>query len=349
MTSTATRVRAVALRHYLSTAVVCGALVALVIWQRHRLAGLPAVLLHVTWGWVAAAVLAQSASIAALARQQRALLGTVGVRYPLPAMMATTYAANAVSSALPLLGSATSAVFAYRRFLSAGADRVIAAWALIVSGVTSSAAFVAIAAVAAVTVGSVGVAAAGVLTLLIWVVPVTVLMTNLHHRRVQHAARLLLTWALRVITRITRRPRNAATIAASTVEQLAAVRLTRRTAARAGWFALVNWTTDIACLACAVLAVGGSVPTPALVLAWAAGSTVSSLGLTPGGLGVVEAALAASLVAAGLPAAQAAASVLIYRAINLWLVLGVGAVALLVIQRSATRNDGRGRPAEDAA
>ena len=59
----------------------------------------------------------------------------------------------------------------------------------------------------------------------------------------------------------------------------------------AALLAVLNWVADAACLACAILAVGGDVPWRGLLLAWAAGTAVASLGLTPGGIGVVEAAL----------------------------------------------------------
>ena len=46
-----------------------------------------------------------------------------------------------------------------------------------------------------------------------------------------------------------------------------------------------------------------------------------SIGLTPGGLGVIEAALAAGLVAIGVTGHHALAAVLLYRLISFWLVM----------------------------
>jgi uncharacterized membrane protein YbhN (UPF0104 family) len=104
---------------------------------------------------------------------------------------------------------------------------------------------------------------------------------------------------------------------------------------------IVNWVLDLGCLTCAILAVHGTVPWPALILAWAAGSSVSSLGLTPGGLGVVEIALGAALIGIGLPAGVAIAAALLYRATKLGLVLAVGGVTLLFIRRPKAPDHGR--------
>ena len=60
----------------------------------------------------------------------------------------------------------------------------------------------------------------------------------------------------------------------------------------------------------------------------------SSLGLTPGGLGVVEAVLSSALIAAGLVGSTAIAAVLVYRIVSLWLVLAVGGLTLLALARS---------------
>jgi uncharacterized protein (TIRG00374 family) len=118
-------------------------------------------------------------------------------------------------------------------------------------------------------------------------------------------------------------------IVAEQLEEVTALEPDRPTLAVAAWLALLNWAADAACLAFAILAVGGDVPWRGLLLAWAAGTAVASLGLTPGGLGVVEAALSSSLIAAGLVGSTAIAAVLVYRIVSLWLVLAVGGMTLL--------------------
>jgi len=59
-----------------------------------------------------------------------------------------------------------------------------------------------------------------------------------------------------------------------------------------------------------------------------AGAGATSLGLTPGGLGVVELTLTAGLVAAGLDGLHALAEVLLSRLVSLWLATAAGWAAL---------------------
>ena len=86
------------------------------------------------------------------------------------------------------------------------------------------------------------------------------------------------------------------------------------------YLATINWMANITCLALAIVTVRSSVPWSGLILAWSVGVAAASFGITPGGLGLVEAALAGALVAAGVHAAQAVAAVLVYRLISFWLV-----------------------------
>ena len=58
---------------------------------------------------------------------------------------------------------------------------------------------------------------------------------------------------------------------------------------------------------------------------------MGSTGLTPGGFGLVELAVAAALTAGGLSGSGALAAVLAYRIINFWLVILVGWIIMLVL------------------
>jgi len=69
------------------------------------------------------------------------------------------------------------------------------------------------------------------------------------------------------------------------------------------------------------------------ILAWAAGAGGSSLNLTPGGLGVVEAALTAALVALGVPSGPALTAVLVYQFITFWLAIAIGWTAWWALRR----------------
>lgn len=106
--------------------------------------------------------------------------------------------------------------------------------------------------------------------------------------------------------------------------------------------AVWNWVTDGLCLAFAIGATGARIPHHGVFLAYCGAMALGSVGLTPGGLGVIEATLAAGLVAAGVDAHHALAAVLVYRIISFWIVIGLGWLILALLTRqsgSAPAND----------
>lgn len=320
------------------TVVVCCVVVALLVWQRHRLADLPRLLMDADWAWIGVAVAAQFASIGALAREQRRLISVRGGLRPLPSVVATTWAGNAISVSLPLVGSAAAAMFAYRRFTSIGVDKAVAAWALAISGVYSTVSFAAITAVGGLVSGSTGLVTAGLITVVAGVVPVVLLLAGLRRPRVHAAAGRGIAALLRLPQRLINRPcGNADQISIGALDQLTSLRLTRSGALVATFTAVSNWLFDLAGLTCALLALHTDVPWHGLILAWAVGSGASSLGLTPGGLGVVEIALGAALIGVGVPAGAAIAAALLYRATKLGLILVVGGMTLLFLRSRRAR------------
>src|SRR5580693_1854006 len=98
------------------------------------------VLGHLHWLWIPAAVLLESASMAAFAVMLRRLLAVGGASVGIRPMLATAYAANAVSVSVPLAGPALATAFTFRRFTRQGADAPLAGWSLLAGGVVSSAA-----------------------------------------------------------------------------------------------------------------------------------------------------------------------------------------------------------------
>lgn len=98
--------------------------------------------------------------------------------------------------------------------------------------------------------------------------------------------------------------------------------------------AVWNWVADCLCLAFSIRAIGVDVPWQGLVLAYGAGMAAASVGLTPGGLGVVEAVLSGSLVAVGMKGHSALAAVLVYRLISFWLVMTVGWAVAATLTRA---------------
>jgi uncharacterized protein (TIRG00374 family) len=110
--------------------------------------------------------------------------------------------------------------------------------------------------------------------------------------------------------------------------------------------ALANRLLDYLALLAALVGVGAS-PRPSLVLLAYAGSVVlGMIPITPGGLGFVEAGLAAMLTLAGIPAAQAAVATLAYRLVSYWLPLLAGAVAWILFRRAHPSSGARRGPSE---
>ena len=84
----------------------------------------------------------------------------------------------------------------------------------------------------------------------------------------------------------------------------------------------------------AALAAVGAHPHPSLVLiAFAVTEVLALLPITPGGLGVVEASLAATLAIAGVDAGSALVATAAYRLVTFWLPLPAGVVAAVIHRR----------------
>jgi hypothetical protein len=110
------------------------------------------------------------------------------------------------------------------------------------------------------------------------------------------------------------------------------LRLSKSGWSEVGSCGLCNWLADAGVLAVSVLAMGASVPWHSLLLVYGLAMVVGSLGITPGGIGLVEGTLCLGLVGAGLPAALALAAVLLYRLVSFWLVMATGWVVLLYLR-----------------
>ena len=92
----------------------------------------------------------------------------------------------------------------------------------------------------------------------------------------------------------------------------------------------------ILCLAACVQAFHSSAAIAGIAVVYLTGSALGSIIPTPGGLGTVEAALTAGLVAAGLHGTQAASAVLLFRLLTFWLPVPVGWAALNYLERKGS-------------
>jgi uncharacterized protein (TIRG00374 family) len=98
-----------------------------------------------------------------------------------------------------------------------------------------------------------------------------------------------------------------------------------------GW--PVFWGGDLLTMYAAIRAFGADVELLPLVLAYTTAYVVTSLPLPAGGAGGVEAGLAFSLHAVGVPLAPALLATLVYRFFTMWLPVGVAVLALTQVKK----------------
>jgi uncharacterized protein (TIRG00374 family) len=99
---------------------------------------------------------------------------------------------------------------------------------------------------------------------------------------------------------------------------------------------------DFVALLAALLAVGAR-PYPSLVLlAYVVAGLLSMIPITPGGLGFVEAGLAATLGLVGVSASEATLATLAYRLVSYWLPIPAGGLAYVLFKRRLARTRLRG-------
>lgn len=326
------------------TSVTVLALVGLVVFlivERGQLVSAVAALGHLKWWWVAVAIALQAMSMASIARLQRRMLRAGGTKIPLKSALGITYAGNAISVSLPLAGPEVGTLFAYRQFLRRGATQVTAAWVVLASGVVSSIAFTAVVIGGALVSTNPAAATAGLVGGLTLIVPVVLALVAVRVPAVAAFLERLAVRVLRLVQRVIHKPAGDPTVViANARAEVSDLHLSPGSWTMVSIFALVNWLADVGCLAAAVKAVGLPVPGRAIVLIWAAAAAATTLNLTPGGLGVVEAALIAGFVATGIPTADATTAVLAFRLVSFWLKLLVGWIAYPIVQRRGARTRG---------
>jgi putative heme transporter len=123
-----------------AVAFAVAALAAGGVTQRAGLTASFAVLSHLRWICIPAAIVLESASMAAFAVMLRRLLAAGGASVGVRPMLATAYAANAMSVSVPLAGPGLATGFIFRRLTRQGADAPLVGWSLMAGGVASSAA-----------------------------------------------------------------------------------------------------------------------------------------------------------------------------------------------------------------
>ncbi len=108
-------------------------------------------------------------------------------------------------------------------------------------------------------------------------------------------------------------------------------------------WATANWVLDIAALWVFLRAFGGSVAIDGLVVSFGIANVLSSVPITPGGLGIVEGIYIPLLVGFGLGRSTATIGVLTYRIAQYWVPILIGGFAYLSLRVGPLAIARRGR------
>jgi uncharacterized membrane protein YbhN (UPF0104 family) len=268
--------------------------------------------------------------MATFAMMQRRLLRVGGRRVGTGPMMATILAANALSVSVPVAGPELGAAFTFRRFKDQGADTSLAGWTLLVGGIASWFGAIVVLAAGGVLSGNDVVTGVTIGAALLAVSAGLAVWVGVGRTRLRLVVTRSAAWGIRCVSRFLSRPvHDPAAAVDGWIEGLGSLRPSRAEWGKVGGLGLANWLTDIGVLAMSILALGGAVPWRSLLLIYGLATLIGSLGITPGGLGLVEGTLCLGLVSTGLPAALALAAVLLYRLVSFWLVMAAGWLVLL--------------------
>jgi len=164
------------------------------------------VLSRLHWLWIPAAIVLESASMAAFAFMLRRLLATGGASVGVRPMIATSLAANALSVSIPLAGPEVATAFTFRRFTRQGADAPLAGWSLLAGGVVASAAGALVLAGGGLATGNVLVAGIAVPGGVLAVAVLLVAGAAVRRPQLRDALERPATWALRHTAWLVRRP-----------------------------------------------------------------------------------------------------------------------------------------------
>ncbi len=315
---------------WLVAAVLVAAVVLYAIDHRHELAAATRLLARVSPPQLALATAFEAASLVCFAGVQRWLLHAGGARLSLRTMTALAVAANAVAGVLPG-GVAFSAAWLFRQLRRRRVDQALAAAVLVVSGALSVVSLFVLLVAGALATGLSGPGGAvlrPVLDVLVLAFAVGLLVLALS-RSAGFRTAVRRAWT-RAGERF-RRVRQVEEALARLLAQAGSVQPGIRPWLRPFGLAVLNWAFDAACLAASLWALGIGIPWRGLLLAYVLTQIPSSLRLTPGSIGVVEASLATLLTVYGLRPEQAIAATLLYRITSYWALQPIGWVTWITL------------------
>lgn len=280
-------------------------------------------LLEVQPSWLAFSVASVAFSLYAMAEVMRLLLRAGGVTAATRGnTSALTLASNAWAVTVPG-GAAFSTGLQIKRMMEWGASAVLVSWFVLISGALS---FLGLAFLGLGSFFFVG--QGGTTAVLVAIAIVVLLATLLLWRLSQRpdVVRSVARWGLRVFNKIRKKPQDTdLDRLEDSLKQLTTVDLPLQTLVLSFTWSFINWVAEVVCLYAAIRSVGvDDISATKVLLAFVTGKLAGLIQATPGGIGTVEAALTAALVAGGSTGAEAFASVLVYRIVSFILVAIVG-------------------------
>jgi putative heme transporter len=299
-------------------------------------------LAHLRWSWLALGLVFALAALAVYGEIHRQFLVVGGAHLAVPTVQGINIVENAVSTTIPVVGGAGALAYAIGQLRRRGVDAALASWSVLVAGLLDTLVLVALGALALGWAHRIPMPLAVVLAVAVALVAVGGWSVLTHPTVLRHGLHVL----LQVGNLIPLGCRECRQARAERIEQSAQRLATRVALLRPGggrWLVLVgltmvSWLFDYLTLVVVVVAIGLPVPWPVLAVGFLVVQGSIALQIFPGGAGIAETGLLGVLVAAQVPVAPAAASVLIYRAIS-W--LGLSALGWVVyavwIHRSPVR------------
>jgi uncharacterized protein (TIRG00374 family) len=291
--------------------------------------------------WLALAIVSEAVSLGMFARLQRRLLKAFGVKITILRAGAITYSRSAIAISLPA-GPALSAGFAFRQYRLSGASRSTATTVTVLSGLFSFLALAVLyvsgllAAVAVPAVKAIGRNPDLTMIVLIIAVSMALLLSRLRSNQQAREGHER------------RRPGRVEALAArwprlgSGLRQLTDTLATARAVPVRHWLLALatgvwNWLFELGCLFASTKAFGLELSIVELAAIYLGVQIVRQIPLTPGGIGMIEAALLTGMVSAGAGQNAAAAAVLLYRMLSCWLIIPIGLLAWTQLRSSHDR------------
>ena len=296
------------------------------------------------WLWVLVGAVAMIVSVFAFAEQQRQLLAAFDTRISRKRITAITYAGTALTNSLPA-GAAVSAGYSFTQYRGSGANRSTAATVMVLSGLLSvgslAALYFLVLGAATATPFLTVVANNPVVSILIALLAAGIVAAA-HHAPITGTPAEISDRPTPRLNRWEARWPKLGTLARDGLETLRQARLVRMRylTLAIGW-SLVKWASEALCLLASCWAFDIQINLVSMSVVYLSVQLVRQVPFTPGGIGLVEAALLAGLVSSGADHGPAAAAVLIYRLLSAWIIIPVGFGLLAHLKRHDARRAAR--------